>query len=518
MKRRYPLTGFIALAIVLIGFCGFLLVRSEIQRQKTGFAEYAQKASGAVRNQLDTNEAVLEGFSAFLQAVAQGDTEAAARYAEAVSTAYPNIYMLEVARAVPVAEGVNFQSELRRAWNPNFELKDFPSLTQTPAEPHIQLQETWPVLFMYPPLPQASAIYGVRLETVPYLSHALARSRDSAKPVVSPVFSMYEGGRAYILMRSVTRQHQGTNNMEPIFFGSSMVALLLIKTESVLNAVQSVIEDNQVGIAVVLKPDQAAESAVLSIGANPANWFDQMILPCLDERIEIQSRTQPMAILFQRQLRLLDVLTTETMTVLIILLGGIVLVPLTLLRHYKEIGKAQDELERATHLATHDALTGLPNRILLADRFEQAVAKQQDSQMPFAVLLIDLDHFKQINDDFGHVVGDEVLRTVAGRMIQATRLYDTVARFGGDEFVALVQDMGNAGTVENNVRRLQQSIEQPISTSAGALTLSCSIGVSIYPTDGLGFEFLILAADAAMYEVKRSGKNGVAMAKAVNAT
>ena len=127
-----------------------LLLKAETQRRETRLSEYVQNISGIVRNQLDTNEAVLAGFSAFLQAVDQSDTEAAARYAAAVMSAYPHLYMLEAARAVPVAEQAAFEALLRRTWRPDFTLKDFPTLTRQPARHQAFLRETWPVLFMYP--------------------------------------------------------------------------------------------------------------------------------------------------------------------------------------------------------------------------------------------------------------------------------------------------------------------------------------------------------------------------------
>ena len=129
-KRRSSLIGFIILAVGLVGFSALLLLKSETQRTEKRFSEYVQNISGIVRNQLDTNEAVLAGFSAFLQAVDQSDTDAAARYAAAVLSAYPHIYMLEAARAVPIGEQAAFEDLLRRTWRPDFELKDFPSLTQ----------------------------------------------------------------------------------------------------------------------------------------------------------------------------------------------------------------------------------------------------------------------------------------------------------------------------------------------------------------------------------------------------
>ncbi len=514
INRRFPLTGFIILTISLIGFCAFSLLRAEIQRQHARFAECVQNISGAVRNRLDTNDAVLAGFSAFLQAVDQSDTDSAARYAAAVSLAYPHIYMLEVARAVPVAEQASVQALLKRSWNPHFELKNFPGLTPQSAPHQLGDKETWPVLFMYPPVPQAQEIYGVRLETVPYLAHALERSRGSADSVASPIFSMYEGGQAYILLRLVTRKDQRRHKVLPNFFGSTMVALLLIKTDALLDALRQGNEDAQVGVTAQLNAELRTESTALSVKAREAGRLAQIILPRLHQRVEINSLSQPMSLLFERQLRLEEVLNAETLTVLSILLTGIILIPLLVLRHFRRIERVEIEHERSVYLATHDVLTNLPNRALLAERFAQSLMKWATDRLPFAVFLIDLDHFKRINDEHGHAVGDQVLETIAARVLQATRPYDTVARYGGDEFVALVADIACADDVKKNAQRLLQAIQQPIATTAGKLSLSCSVGISLCPIHGQDLETLIGAADLAMYEVKQFGKNGVAVAQA----
>lgn len=148
------------------------------------------------------------------------------------------------------------------------------------------------------------------------------------------------------------------------------------------------------------------------------------------------------------QLRLGDVLTAETLIILAVLAGALVLMPVVLIRHFKAIERAEVEHERSAYLATHDVLTQLPNRYLFADRFDQAFSDWKANGVPFAVLLIDLDHFKEINDKYGHEVGDQVLRAVANRMLQATRSCDTVARYGGDEFVILITDLSNPESAE----------------------------------------------------------------------
>ncbi|HEF4760923.1 TPA: sensor domain-containing diguanylate cyclase [Pseudomonas putida] len=509
--RRSSLIGFIFLAVGLVLFSALLLLKSETQRRERYFSEYVQTISGIVRNQLDTNEAVLSGFSAFLQAVDQSDTEATARYAAVVLSAYPHIYMLEAARAVPIAEQSAFEDLLRRTWRPDFELKDFPSLTRQPAQPQAFLNETWPVLFMYPLLPESSSIYGVRLETVAYLSYALARTQSSQKPVVSPVFSMYEGGSAYILMQSVSRPERGRGSARPNFFGSSMVSLLLIKTGSLLEAVNRANVDPLFHITAVLKTVGGAESDVFSTQVQQAGFLDRLFLPQLNDRVEIRSPSQPMTLVFERQLRFGDVLTEEMLMILLVLAGVLVLMPMVLIRHFKAMERAELEHERSTFLATHDVLTQLPNRYLFAERFAQALSDWEEKGIPFAMLLIDLDHFKDINDRYGHEVGDQVLQAVARRMLQTSRTCDTVARYGGDEFVMLISNLSDPESAESQAARVFDSIVQTVVTSAGELPVSCSVGVSLCPVHGESLDTLLKAADQAMYGVKQLGRRGVGM-------
>ena len=510
-NHRRSLVGLIILAVGLIGFSAQLLLKSEIHRWETRFSEYVQNISSDARNQLDSNEAVLAGFSAFLQAVDQSDADAAAHYAATVLAAYPHIYMLEVARGMPMSEQTAFAALLRRTWRPDFEFKDFPSLTHQPAQRQVYLGKTWPVLFMYPVRSEANAIYGVKLETAGYLSYALAQTQNNLKPVVSPVFSMYEGGNAYILMQSVSRPEQAREHSRPNFFGSTMVALLLIKTGSLLEAVNHANVDPLVGISAVLKTAAGSENNVFSTETEQVDFLDRLFLPSLNDRVEIRSASQPMTLLFERQLRLTDVLTKETLMILAALAVALVLMPIVLIRHFKAIKIAEREHERSAYLATHDVLTQLPNRYLFADCFDQAFSPWKRHGVSFAVMVIDLDHFKEINDKYGHELGDQVLRAVADRMLQEVRSCDTVARYGGDELVVLMTDLASPKDAAIMAERMLEAIGKPIVTTAGELFVSCSIGVSLCPIHGQSLDTLLKAADQAMYSVKQLGREGIAL-------
>jgi diguanylate cyclase len=159
------------------------------------------------------------------------------------------------------------------------------------------------------------------------------------------------------------------------------------------------------------------------------------------------------------------------------------------------------------HLATHDALTGLPNRVLLDDRLAQAIAHADRDVQPFAVLMLDLDRFKLINDSFGHRSGDMVLNEVARRLQSVVRSIDTVARVGGDEFVLVVSPSAARADAEEIGRRANEILCTPIQLEGLDLRVSSSIGIAFYPTDGGSAESVLAHADAAMYCAKERGRN-----------
>ncbi len=167
-------------------------------------------------------------------------------------------------------------------------------------------------------------------------------------------------------------------------------------------------------------------------------------------------------------------------------------------------------LEEMTHelnRAQHDQLTGLPTRSLLYDRLEQAVLHAERHRKLLAVLFIDLDGFKQLNDTLGHDAGDQVLRQLAQRLKESVRAEDTVARHGGDEFVLVLSDLSRAGDVEPVVRKLLAHIAALQIGEDPTRMLTASIGVSFFPHDGRDGNALISSADAAMYRAKQRGKN-----------
>lgn len=173
---------------------------------------------------------------------------------------------------------------------------------------------------------------------------------------------------------------------------------------------------------------------------------------------------------------------------------------------FRDVTKTRAMEEKMTHLAHHDHLTGLPNRILLNDRLKQAIAYAKRRKAGLAVLFCDLDNFKHINDSLGHLVGDKLLQAVAQRLTRQVRASDTVCRQGGDEFVLLLEDdcSDNAAIT---AEKILHALSQPYFIDAHELYVTTSIGISLYPWDGLEAECLIRSADTALYHAKNKGRD-----------
>jgi diguanylate cyclase (GGDEF)-like protein/PAS domain S-box-containing protein len=174
---------------------------------------------------------------------------------------------------------------------------------------------------------------------------------------------------------------------------------------------------------------------------------------------------------------------------------------------FRDVTLARALSARVTHLAEHDALTGLPNRLLLNDRLDQAIAMARRNARPLAVLFMDLDGFKHINDSLGHSTGDKLLQSVAKQLQLCVRAPDTVSRQGGDEFLVLLQGIEHAEDAAIAARRILKALAETHTIDGRDLHVTASIGVSIYPDDGIDSETLIKNADTAMYQAKAHGRH-----------
>jgi len=174
---------------------------------------------------------------------------------------------------------------------------------------------------------------------------------------------------------------------------------------------------------------------------------------------------------------------------------------------FRDVSEARARSRQALHLAHHDALTALPNRMLLDDRLNRAMAAARRHSHRLAVLFLDLDRFKHVNDSRGHVAGDMVLKSVAQRLVASVRNTDTVSRQGGDEFVVLLPEIAHADDAAVSAKKILGAFVTPHDVAHPPLHLTATIGISLYPDDGPDAETLVRRADTAMYCAKSSGRN-----------
>jgi len=173
----------------------------------------------------------------------------------------------------------------------------------------------------------------------------------------------------------------------------------------------------------------------------------------------------------------------------------------------QEQNKLKEHRDILDHMAHHDSLTGYPNRLLFLEQLKQAIKSAKRNNQKLAILFIDLDRFKEVNDSLGHSAGDEVLKVAATRFGTATKKEDNFARLGGDEFTILIESVKSKNNLKNIAQRIIGLMKEPISIDEHELYMTCSLGLSIFPDDGDSAETLLRNADSAMYKAKAEGKN-----------
>jgi diguanylate cyclase (GGDEF)-like protein/PAS domain S-box-containing protein len=173
----------------------------------------------------------------------------------------------------------------------------------------------------------------------------------------------------------------------------------------------------------------------------------------------------------------------------------------------RDITERKEMDQKLNHLATHDALTGLPNRILFMDRLQVALVQSRRNRNKLAVMMLDLDHFKDVNDTLGHLAGDKLLQEVGNRLTDILRHNDTVARLGGDEFVVLLSDLERMEYAAGVAKVILKAFGKPFLLADHEITPNVSIGIAFFPDDCDDVESLLQKSDMAMYSVKTHGRN-----------
>ena len=480
----------------MLGLFVSISVALDIRRERERFAENTYLVHGYLESLVSRNLIALHGFAGLLQIEDVSEREEIAAYARFMRENHPYIYMFEIAQKVPAAALQAFVEDRKKSGMTDFKPK---ALVQEGLREWLPLEPKpnyYVLSFMEPLLPESRELLGLDLDSSPILKDALRRALGSESAVASRPFPLIEGEMGYLLLRQVQRG------------GTQLLAIMVCKAPSLLPSQLPDAGNISLGVFYQDQADvSSADTWLIQREVTPKDKLEQLLFPKLSVTRVFGGKEQPFTLKIEKQL---DWQIISWDMIALIMLGGALVLPLLLayarIHHNNEM-KRLEEGNKLFYLANFDALTGLPNRQLFINRLEQAVAVASRQGLMHAVLFLDLDNFKDINDYYGHQIGDKVLQRAARIFQRSVREIDSVARLGGDEFVILLQDIDGRISAEHIAHKIKQAFRQsPGETSRSIPMIGTSIGIAIYPEDGDSAEALLNCADIHMYQDKVTRK------------
>ena len=482
------------------------IVASDIQRARSNFIDHASAHFLQANDRVRINESVLEGFSAMIGAVEDLDLERIRFYARQMLKQYPQIYAFEIVEKVPGDKLATFIDYYRRNVQPDFEVKGFNGKAEGEWQP-VQARPLHLLLvFLEPMRPESRMILGLDLSQIPFARDTLLESERKDQAASTIPFSLIEGGGlAYLLVRPILGHRN--NDQEVVTKSGALCGFagLVIRADTLLTEVEHSMPGSRVLIYnPAFAPGDPRGHLFLHQHERTFSWLEEQLFPRLYFSRRLESQSQPFVLRASQQLGW-DSLSWAKLglTLMIGLITFMVMIIYARLYLRNEMERAETTA-RLFHLANHDALTGLANRNLLFDRLNHAISQAERQQRRLAVLFLDLEKFKQVNDSYGHERGDRLLKQVAERLNACVRSGDTIARMGGDEFVMVLENIVSGADTLPVTEKIRAAFEQPFRVDTYSIRLGISIGKAIYPEDGRDVETLLARADADMYENKRA--------------
>lgn len=470
-------------------------ISQDLRRERERFAETAYLIQNHIDTLIHLNLIALHGFAALLQVEGIEAREKLSAYAEFIQARHPNIFMMEVAERMSKEAIKDRTEEEKKAGLPEFQPKTF--LSEGSREWGAIDDRTYHYLltFMAPSLPESHDILGLDIESVPFVSAAIQRALQTKGVVATRPFRLVEGEKGYALILPIQRGEK------------ELFALMICKVVDLMPAHMPEQGGLSVGLYYAVGATEQGEAWLVRRDAAVEPGLASRPFPKLSVMRPIGGPEQLFMLKIDKQL---DWRIINWNMLALILAGAVILLPLLLLyarAHHKNEMRRLEEGNKLFYRANFDALTGLPNRQLFMNRLQQALAAAKRQRQKHAILYLDLDGFKRVNDYYGHAVGDLVLQWAARIFRQCVREMDTVARLGGDEFVILLQGVVDEGRARSVVRKIKRAfLQHPNGGSKTLPVIGVSIGVAIYPDDGESAADLLKAADQAMYVEKLTSK------------
>ncbi|MGB9093354.1 MAG: diguanylate cyclase [Gallionella sp.] len=526
MKLLSRWNYFTALLLWLcLGFAlSAIVIAQDIQGVREDLVQFGDAYADHLNKKMVGTETILKGFSAMFGAVGNTDPEQAASYVRQVIASNPEIFALEIVQKVSKRKLNEFIARKRRDGNPDFSVRSFSYGANRKWVPLQNKSFYYPIVFMEPMSAKSRKVIGLDVESVPFLKQAMFASLQRATPVSTHPFRLVEGNMAYVAFFPIqdAGKHRDSSEAHPA--RQDELVDMVIDAESMARSEKFPVST---GWSTVIyhrdfNPDDP-KGQLLAVSGQPRSALESAIFPSFIYRKQLGTMGEPFSLIVKRQVGWAD-LDWRLLT----LVGMLTLISsLTLLLLLRAIQRGRisqiEHQQRLWQLANFDSLTGLPNRMHLMDRLEQMLFRINRQKKHFAVMFLDIDEFKPINDSHGHAVGDLLLQEVSRRLRACVRETDTVARLSGDEFVIMLGDLdpdktGAAAQASAVAEKIRAALAEPYrlkDPQHGAdddpvsLNITSSIGVAVIVNQEAVPEQALKYADSAMYLAKRSGGNSI---------
>ena len=502
--RLHTLAVFVWLLLLMLIL--FLVVQHDINQAEDEFEQYADNVFKQVSDKVNANELMAEGFSGLLSTMPEIDRKEAATYARHMLQRYPHVFMFEIAEKVPREQLAEFETKMQRNVYRDYKVRTFSYETDrkwlTVADKPIY----YPITFIEPMLPGSIKVLGLDIETNSFLRKPLMESYALKRAYASQPFELAEGGRAYVLLCPVMENYSAWHASDVPERLNEYFALLVIKAEDLM--ANLIIPDD---ISVFLfhsnyqVEDTNGHLFVKQTGSRTA--LEETIFAKLEYYRIIDERSQPFILKLEHQIGFDDVnwLLISVITV-VGFISFFTMIVFSRMHHQNQMRRLQYE-NKLFQLANNDYLTGLANRNMLMDRMRNVLAKSHRKQTRMAVIFIDVNDFKQVNDSYGHSCGDELLIKIAERITGVIREGDTLARYSGDEFVIMVDDVESKETVTRIIQKVHSCCLNPFHIDGYEFNVSVSVGCALYPDEAETVDSLLKLADENMYKDKQRQKS-----------
>jgi len=488
----------VAIWLIAVSVLIAIFIEASIEVARQSFHEKMENLFRVVNNQVNTNETILDGFAATVDAMGKLDRTKIRDYARRIRKRYPDIFMLEIAEKIPRKDKARFESKMRQQVFAGFSIRRFSYEADRKWYPARNKSYYLPIIFMQPFPPASRHVLGLDLSSNQFFVESLQQSASLHMPVATRPFKLVEGQMAYVIHRPINDENGATANDGV----ADRYVMLVLLAKSLFNDSLSSLRDFGVTLYHSGYAKQSKDGVLYTQRLPTYSKLQTLLFPKFSVTMPLQSKTQPFVLHVEKQLGW-DVLNWPSLW---ILLGFSVLTYYVVIRYARAYHLAQltreQETNRLFYLANHDALTGLANRNLMMDRLDHALEQAMRLNTSLAVLFLDLDEFKQINDKYGHEFGDRVLKYVAERLRACVRSGDTLARRSGDEFVVLLENVASREIVEQVIRKIYDGFKQKIDIDGNSIEIRISIGLAMYPEDAQDAKKLLNLADKRMYEKK----------------